>query len=48
MQLYYTEESKADTVMQNKPKKAMEKGFCFILDGLDEYCPESIKEYIYL
>ena len=42
LKLYYSEESKIDTIIHEAEAKSGE-GLCFILDGLDEYRPESMK-----
>ena len=42
LKLYYSEESKIDTIIHEAEANSGE-GLCFILDGLDEYRPESMK-----
>ena len=42
LKLYYSEESIIDTIIHEAEASSGE-GFCFILDGLDEYQPESMK-----
>ena len=47
VKLYYTQKSMIETVMQ-EAEESNGEGFCFILDGLDEYRPESMKStFIY-
>ena len=42
VKLYYADESTADTITREAEESSGE-GLCFILDGLDEYQPKSIK-----
>ena len=42
LKLYYSEESKIDAIIHEAEANSGE-GLCFILDGLDEYRPESMK-----
>ena len=42
LKLYYSDESKIDTIIHEAEANSGE-GLCFILDGLDEYRPESMK-----
>ena len=42
LKLYYSEESNIDTIIHEAEANSGE-GLCFILDGLDEYRPESMK-----
>ena len=47
LKLYYSEESKIDTIIHEAEANSGE-GLCLILDGLDEYRPESMKNtFIY-
>ena len=47
VRLYYPDDSMVDEVIQ-KAKESNGEGFCFILDGLDEYRPKSMKNrFIY-